>query len=70
MPLTEHASEISTFATPDNVLQYTVMAFGMCNAPTTFQRLEYTVLAVLMQKNADGVEHMCQTQGPWATSGL
>ena len=42
--LTERASEISAFVTPDYFLQYTVMAFGMCNAPATFQRLVNTVL--------------------------
>lgn len=33
VPLTDRASKISAFATPDHFLQYTVMAFGMCNAP-------------------------------------
>lgn len=33
VPLTERASKISVFVTPDYFLQYTVMAFGMCNAP-------------------------------------
>ena len=31
--------------TPDNFLQYSVMAFGMRNAPATFQRLVNAVLA-------------------------
>lgn len=44
VPLTERASNISAFVTPDDFLQYTVMAFGMCNAPATFQRLINTVL--------------------------
>lgn len=44
VPLTERASEISAFVTPDDFLQYTVMAFGMCNAPATFQRLITRVL--------------------------
>lgn len=52
MPLTERASEISAFATPDAFLQYTVMAFGMCNAPATFQRLVNTVLSGLANCNA------------------
>ncbi|KAL1279989.1 hypothetical protein QQF64_014589 [Cirrhinus molitorella] len=39
VPLTPLASEISAFVTPDNFLNYTVMAFGMRNAPATFQRL-------------------------------
>lgn len=39
VPLTPRASDISAFVTPDNFVQYTVMPFGMCNAPATFQRL-------------------------------
>ena len=39
VPLTPEASDISAFVTPDNFLQYTVMAFGLKNAPATFQRL-------------------------------
>ena len=44
VPLTERASDISAFVTPDHFLQYTVMAFGMRNAPATFQRLIQFVL--------------------------
>ncbi len=47
MPLTDRAKEISAFVTPDNFLQYTVMAFGMRNAPATFQRLVNIVLSGL-----------------------
>lgn len=39
VPLTPRASEISAFATPDTFLQYTVMSFGLRNAPATFQQL-------------------------------
>ena len=45
VPLTERAKEISAFVTPDDFLQYKVMAFGMRNAPATFQRLVNTVLS-------------------------
>ncbi len=45
MPLTERASEISAFATPDVFLQYRVMAFGLRNAGATFQRLMSIVLS-------------------------
>lgn len=45
VPLTSRASDISAFVTPDNFLQYTVMPFGMRNAPATFQRLVNTVFA-------------------------
>lgn len=44
MPLTERAKEISAFVTPDAFLNYKVMAFGMKNAPSTFQRLVNAVL--------------------------
>ena len=47
IPLTERAKEISAFVTPDSFLQYTVMAFGLRNAPATFQRLVNHVLAGL-----------------------
>ncbi|KAK7877062.1 hypothetical protein WMY93_032231 [Mugilogobius chulae] len=52
VPLTERASEISAFVTPDYFLQYTVMAFGMCKAPATFQRLVNIVLQGLANCNA------------------
>lgn len=47
IPLTDHAKEISAFFMPDDFLQYTVMAFGMRNAPATFQRLVNIVLSSL-----------------------
>ncbi len=45
VPLTKQASEISAFVTPDSFLQYTVLAFGMRNAPATFQRMMLQVLS-------------------------
>ncbi|KAK7889547.1 hypothetical protein WMY93_025107 [Mugilogobius chulae] len=45
VPLTPRASDISAFVTPDHFMQYTVMAFGMRNAPATFQRLMHIVLS-------------------------
>lgn len=45
--LTARAREISAFVTPDAFLQYSVMAFGLRNAPATFQRLVNKVLAGL-----------------------
>ncbi|KAI2665316.1 Transposon Ty3-I Gag-Pol polyprotein [Labeo rohita] len=38
VPLTPRASEIAAFITPDSFAQYTAMAFGLRNAPATFQR--------------------------------
>ena len=43
--LTEKAKEISTFVTPDGLFQYSVMPFGMQNAPATFQWLINGVIA-------------------------
>lgn len=36
VPLKALASEIFAFVTPDNFLQYSLMPFGMRNAPATF----------------------------------
>ncbi|XP_073768826.1 uncharacterized protein [Danio rerio] len=44
IPLSDRASDISAFVTPDDFMQYCVMAFGLRNAPSTFQRLINTVL--------------------------
>ncbi|XP_073732325.1 uncharacterized protein [Misgurnus anguillicaudatus] len=44
VPLTSRAKEIAAFVTPDAFLQYTVMPFGVRNAPATFQRLVNRVL--------------------------
>jgi len=45
--LTEWAKDISAFVSPNDFLQYKVMAFGMCNAPATFQHLMNVVLSGL-----------------------
>lgn len=52
VPLTERAALVSAFVTPDYFLQYTVMLFGMCNAPATFQRLVNSILSGLLNCNA------------------
>lgn len=52
VPLTSRASDISAFVTPDSFLQYSVMAFGMRNAPATFQRLINIVLLGVPNCNA------------------
>ncbi len=44
VPLTNRAKELSAFITPDAFLQYTVMPFGVRNAPATFQRLVNRIL--------------------------
>lgn len=48
VPLTSRAKELSAFVTLDSFLQYTVMPFGVRNAPTTFQRLVNRVLSGLI----------------------
>ena len=45
VPLTPRAKQISAFVTPDAFMHYKVMAFGMRNAPASFQRLVNIVLA-------------------------
>lgn len=50
--LTPQASAISAFVTPDHFMQYSVMAFGLRNAPATFQRLINTVLFGVPNCNA------------------
>jgi len=44
VPLSDRAKEISAFVTPDHFLHYKVMAFGLRNAPATFQRLVNRVI--------------------------
>ncbi len=52
VPLTSRASDISAFVTPEIFLQYSVMAFGMRNAPATFQRLIDIVFSGVPNCNA------------------
>ncbi len=63
VPLTERASEISAFATPDAFLQYKVLAFGLKNAPATFQRLMNQVLALKRRKQTHCI--CCQRAFHW-----
>lgn len=42
--MTPWVKEISASVSPEAFLQYTVMPFGLCNGPATFQRLVNKVL--------------------------
>lgn len=47
VPLSQKAREIAAFITPTGLYSYSVMPFGLCNAPATFQRLMNTVVGKL-----------------------
>lgn len=47
VPLTPRAQDISAFITPSGLYSYTRMAFGLRNAPSSFQRLMNRVVAGL-----------------------
>ncbi len=47
VPLSQRAREISAFITPFGLFSYTVMSFGLRNAPATFQRLMTMVVSGL-----------------------
>lgn len=44
IPLTEEAKSKTAFVTDDNQYQFKVMPFGLCNSPSTFQRIMQKVL--------------------------
>lgn len=44
IPMHEADKEKTVFVTPDGLYEFNVMPFGLCNAPSTFERLMDTVL--------------------------
>lgn len=51
VPLKEDDKEKTAFTANSRLYQFTVMAFGLCNAPSTFQRLMDTILRNLTWKH-------------------
>ena len=50
VPLDEDAKQKSAFVVPGGLFQFEVMPFGLCNAPSTFERLMENVMIGLQHK--------------------
>ena len=50
MGMDNNSREKTAFTTHEGLFEFTVMPFGLCNAPATFQRLRENVLAGLRRE--------------------
>lgn len=50
VPMHEADKEKTAFAPPDGLDKFTVMPFGLCNAPATFERMIDTALGALKKR--------------------
>ena len=48
IPLSENAKQLTAFVTHDGLFQFSVLPFGLCNAPSTFQRLMNLFLKIFL----------------------
>lgn len=67
VPLTERAKQICAIATPFGFYQFSVMVFGLKNAPASFQRLMNTVLEGLHEFAVCFIDDICVHSDDWQT---
>ena len=65
VPLTERAKKICAIATPFGLYEFNVMAFGLKNAPATFQRLMNMVLEGLDSFAVCFIDDICVYSNSW-----
>ena len=65
VPLTEKAKEICAITTQFGLFQFTVMPFGLKNAPATFQRLMNSVLDGLQDFSVCFIDDICTYSNDW-----
>ncbi len=53
VPLTDAAIPMTAFTTPSGLYEYTKVPFGLCNAPSHFQRMMMTTLSGLLGRGVE-----------------